>query len=570
MKEIRDWHLFQWGTPRYQNYLRKWIPASIIIGFFSGIAMSFFIYFIQSIGVIVVKTIGIPLGIIIAGGITAVIVKMGYEEVEGPGIGYLLEHKNKHIPIPPRAIATRFTASGVSLGAGIPGGREGPAFLMGGTIAYYIGKKVLKMNEQELNLAVTLGCAASTSSIFQAPLGGTLFASEVPYRQDIEFDVYIPAFMASITGVIIYLILGEFLLKLKGFDLSFDTTPLPITVEWMLLISSFGIIIGLFSLIYSFLLRRLTYVFQRVSESWERIFISAILLAIIIWITGFFVDVPFSETGFELLELLVENDELKQIEFVLILFLLKAIIILLVISGGNAVGIFSPTLVLGALLGTLFAITTGHIDYIGDFFILGMAGMQSGTAKTPIASMVLILEITGLPHLILYMAIVTTLAYIVSGEQGLYKDQLTDRREAIRQKLETKDYLEDIPIEAVMTEKVITLNPNMTVFEVKAIFQSANKHTLPIVDDTNKVIGITSMQDIRHADDTQKISDYMIKDVITLEKTSSLKDALEEVLKHEVERFPIVNEEKKLVGFITLHDMLTTYQKHERVERKLS
>jgi len=251
--------------------------------------------------------------------------------------------------------------------------------------------------------------------------------------------------------------------------------------------------------------------------------------------------------------------------------MIKAVIILFVIGGGNAVGIFSPTLVLGALAGSLFAIITGQNDQIGTFFVLGMAGMLSASAKTPIASMILILEITGLPvHLILYMAIVTSVAYLVSGEKGLYKDQLNDRREALRQQLETKDYLALIPVSSIMTTNVVTLLPDMTITEVQTAFNTTRKHTMAIINNENEILGIISEEDIpTDIDQSLPISDIMIKNVFTVGPDESLQDALNLVLTNEIERFPVVNEDDKLIGFITLRDMLRAYKRQENIEKHL-
>ena len=97
---------------------------------------------------------------------------------------------------------------------------------------------------------------------------------------------------------------------------------------------------------------------------------------------------------------------------------------MILISGGNSIGIFAPSLVLGGLLGAIFALIINMPEFIGEFFILGMAGIFAGTAKTPISSMILIVEMTNLPQMIFYMAIVTTIAYLASGETGLYPSQL--------------------------------------------------------------------------------------------------------------------------------------------------
>ena len=248
------------------------------------------------------------------------------------------------------------------------------------------------------------------------------------------------------------------------------------------------------------------------------------------------------------------------------LLLFKAVILLFLISGGNSIGIFSPSLVLGGNLGLLFSVFTGLTAYSDVFFLLGMVGTLAGTAKTPISSMILILEMTGLPQLIIYMAIVSSVAYVLSGETGLYASQLVDRREALKQMVEGKNYLSIIPIESIMTSPVITISPNQTLSEAKNLLSRTQKHDLPVVDDsTEQLIGIIAYEDIQQKKEDLFIRDVMIKNVKFLPSNFSLQQALQEVLETGIEHYPVIDiETQKVIGFVTLHDILKSYFEQEQ------
>ncbi len=570
MKEFQLFQTFTFRPSRFQYYLLKWLPTALLMGVSVGMVMSVFVFLVQW-GQEVIDPALAPLTIIIAGLITAVMSKRGYSEVEGAGIGYLIEKKNKREPIHPRTILTRFVASTTSIGGRIPGGQEGPAILIGGALGYFLGKNLLKMKKQDLSLVITVAAAASTSAVFQAPLGGTLFAAEVPYKQDLDTDVYMPAFTASIVSVITVEVIRRFILPIKSFSINFGTQPLPFTIEWILITALLGAVIGIFSHVYChafvYLSSRITTKIQR----WQAIIVSSVIAAVIVALASRFTNAPIAETGFQLLEFLAENEEALTLSNTVILFLIKMIVILICIGGGNAVGIFGPSLVLGALIGSMFAIFTGQTSYVGDFFVIGMASMHTGTSKTPISAMILVLELSGLPHLILHMTVANVVAYMFSGNVSLYPGQLKNKIEGIKQMLEPQDLLAAIPVAAVMSTKIHHLEPQMTVGEAKKHFREKKKHTMPVIDgDTKILVGIISLQDLERVNDDKNIENVMIRNVITVRPQESLRDALVRIVEHDVERFPVVDDEMHVIGFITLHDIILAYRKQRRAEIPLS
>lgn len=84
---------------------------------------------------------------------------------------------------------------------------------------------------------------------------------------------------------------------------------------------------------------------------------------------------------------------------------------------------------------------------------------------------------------------------------------------------------------------------------------------LPVLDDQNHVIGIITQRDIRLARfamslDYTQVKDLMTKEPIVVHKDTSLKIILKTMFDHKVERLPVVDESNKLIGLILQQEIL--------------
>ena len=83
---------------------------------------------------------------------------------------------------------------------------------------------------------------------------------------------------------------------------------------------------------------------------------------------------------------------------------------------------------------------------------------------------------------------------------------------------------------------------------------------VPIVDESCRLVGIITNRDIRFEEDyTKPIRDVMTKDnLITAPVGTSLEEAKRIMAKHKIEKLPLVDENYKLQGLITLKDIEKT------------
>ncbi len=106
---------------------------------------------------------------------------------------------------------------------------------------------------------------------------------------------------------------------------------------------------------------------------------------------------------------------------------------------------------------------------------------------------------------------------------------------------------------------VVTADPDQTIEEVDQMMEANGVSGAPVVDENNRVLGIISGTDIRPllsvgADD--EVREAMTSSVITADETVTAREALDLMFEHKIERVPIVNEENRLLGLVTMQGIL--------------
>ncbi len=121
-----------------------------------------------------------------------------------------------------------------------------------------------------------------------------------------------------------------------------------------------------------------------------------------------------------------------------------------------------------------------------------------------------------------------------------------------------------------MTRKVITVHGDADLHQVREKMASNQIRHLPVIDGDNRLVGIVTDRDIRSAmpsaaltekEDMEALraKDIMTEDPITIPPTYTLQDALLMIQKTKVGAFPVVDDEKKLKGIISIRDMVRAF-----------
>jgi IMP dehydrogenase len=123
--------------------------------------------------------------------------------------------------------------------------------------------------------------------------------------------------------------------------------------------------------------------------------------------------------------------------------------------------------------------------------------------------------------------------------------------------------------ESVMIEQPYTVKPDLTVAEAKKAMAEFSVSGL-LVEEGGKLLGIITRRDITFEKNNKlKVSELMTKDVITA-KTGTTIDQAKEILHNKrIEKLPVIDDKKHIVGLITSKDILKMEQyPHASKDRK--
>jgi len=121
----------------------------------------------------------------------------------------------------------------------------------------------------------------------------------------------------------------------------------------------------------------------------------------------------------------------------------------------------------------------------------------------------------------------------------------------------------------IMSSPVFTILSNTSLTEVKSIFREHKFRHIPIVSQTNKLVGIISDRDFfgRKSDlDAVIVGDLMVTNILTARPETEIRDIAEVMIGHEIGCLPILDEVGTIVGIVTRGDILRAIVNHAPVE----
>ena len=110
--------------------------------------------------------------------------------------------------------------------------------------------------------------------------------------------------------------------------------------------------------------------------------------------------------------------------------------------------------------------------------------------------------------------------------------------------------------ESVIIEQPYTIKPDSTAKEARIAMDRFGVSGL-LVEESSKLTGIITRRDISFLDSLDtKVSDLMSKDVITAKEGITIEKAKEVLHQHRIEKLPVVNSNKHIIGLVTSKDIL--------------
>ncbi len=104
----------------------------------------------------------------------------------------------------------------------------------------------------------------------------------------------------------------------------------------------------------------------------------------------------------------------------------------------------------------------------------------------------------------------------------------------------------------------ITLTKDKDVAHAKALMKKYSIGGIPVINELNELIGIVTNRDLRfERNNERRISEVMTtENLVTTKEGTSLKEAEGILQDNKIEKLPVINDDKKLVGLITFRDII--------------
>ena len=111
--------------------------------------------------------------------------------------------------------------------------------------------------------------------------------------------------------------------------------------------------------------------------------------------------------------------------------------------------------------------------------------------------------------------------------------------------------------EAGMIVEPVTLRPDARVADALGLMAAYRISGVPIIDEEGRLAGILTNRDLRFEDEVSRpVSDLMTSsDLVTVPVGTTLEEARAVLHRHKIEKLPVVDEEGRLKGLITVKDI---------------
>ncbi|MBF2072394.1 MAG: chloride channel protein [Synechococcales cyanobacterium C42_A2020_086] len=453
------------------------------------------------------------------------------------------------------------------IGAGLNLGRQGPTVQVGAALASQLSQWFPTSPEYRRQL-IAAGAAAGLAAGFNAPIAGVLFVVE-EFLQDFSGLTLGTAILASFIGAVVSRLLG-------GQGLSLNPAITESSVNFSLQDVPFFLILGLLAGLLGALFSHGIFVslafhrrVLRLRLPWKVGLAGLISGSVMVLLPEAFRD----NTGLQ--EFVTTGEATWAIT--LLAFGVKFLLTLLAYGAGAPGGLFAPSLLLGASLGSLIGYFAQTMEtWIGiplgvpmgistasTYALAGMGAFFSAITRGPITAIVIVFEITTDFNLVLPLMIGSVIAYLITdriASGSIYNRLLAWNGIHLEKYTTAAGAWSSLTAADLMQPRVETLASSMTLTEAMQAFSRSHHRGFPVVDE-GRLVGIVTQTDLADpsrrptTDEPITLADIMTPQPVTVSPTDPLPQVLYLLNRFNLSRLP-VTEGHKLVGIITRADII--------------
>ena len=293
-----------------------------------------------------------------------------------------------------RQTPSMVTTSLASIAAGGSAGPEAPLVQIIASFASWLGVW-FRMDDHIVRTFTFCGMSAALGAFFGAPLGGALFALEIPHRRGIEYyEALLPAIVSALVGFLVF----HSLVGYEHILFHFPDEPAMevVTVLWGV---GFGVLGAGIAIAFATIFGAV----GRLTEHWERTPVRlAVLGGVVLGLLAQLAPMSLFWGEFQIdriinspADLLEHHTTGAAVGLLLLLAAVKVLAVSVTLRTGFRGGFIFPLMLIGAAIGTAATLLLPSAP-AAAVVIATMAATNVGITKTPVSTSVILVTLTGI------------------------------------------------------------------------------------------------------------------------------------------------------------------------------
>ena len=456
--------------------------------------------------------------------------------MRGPGRG----HEGLNIPDVQRAVAreggripyrpalARTAASAITLGSGGAAGSEGPVAVLGATVGSFLGR-AFRSDPARTKVLVAAGAAAGISAAFNAPLAGAFFALE-EILGSFAVGAFPPVVVASVVAAVVS---HTFLGDNPAFPIP-EEYGLVLQRELLLFYPLLGVVAGLVSALF-------VRTFFGTEALVRRLPLHPGVIALV---GGAIVGLLVLLSGGLLVghgHLAVHLDVFGRMSWqALALLALGSIVATsITLQAGGSGGVFTPSLYVGAATGGAFGVALTTLFPTLElrpeaYALVGMGAVVAASTAAPITGIVLVFEMTNDYNIVLPLMLTTVVANLVARRiepDSLYSGWLRRRGERLQHGTD-RDVMAGLRVADAYDRAAAVVAESASLDLLLAHLGRGAYTDLPVVDDEHRLVGIITLAELGRLAGSRDVSPELVAaDVATEAESVTPGDTLLEAVR---------------------------------------
>ncbi len=495
-----------------------------------------------------------------------VMITLAPEESKRRGVIEIIKSVSlKNGVMPFKSTLFHFLAPAICIGTGNTVGPEAPVAQAGAGIVS-ASARLLGLRKDRVRIFTAAGAGAAIAGVFNTPLAGVFFCIEVVLLNEIRASALSVFLLMSVSAsAVSRIFLGN---APRFFVENLHLGPLKNLLFYLVL----GIGSGLLSLL-----------FIRSNEAAGRLFnkmynrfpqLGGMLLAgLLMGIAGYFFPDVLG-VGYSTINKMLAGEVMPL--FALLLFWLKFVLVIFILSSGGFGGIFAPSLFLGAGWGYFFAFALNqiipvHVDPT-TFCLVGMGAMLAGINSVPITAIMILFEMTNDYHFILPLMMGVVGSHVITHlflNGSIYQRKLERAGYQKTSDLES-GILRSTLVKSVMRTDFLLLPNDTPISELVRCFLENKHDTVFLHDADRRVCSVISSRELQHlVTDYASLQDVLIAQDIAEPFTSfvaadvPLDTAMRLFSRQRIDELPVVDPNKNdlVIGTLHYYDIINVMNK---------